>query len=72
MGKIQVSAQYDYVQGHLRYGSEHLIVDADEWAELTVEQKLEKLREEGEFVLDDYSMEDRGDLMADTLREESI
>ncbi len=70
MTKIKVTSEYDYLSGHLRYGSAQLIIDKDEWEKLSEEEKMDKLSTEAEIVNVDYEIEDCGNLSKDFRIEE--
>jgi len=61
-----LTADIDYVQGHLRYGHFEANLNAEELKEYNAldndEDRIEYIREVGELVIDDYSMEDYGDV----------
>ncbi len=61
----RITAEYDYVQGHLRYGHQELILEGEKLEKfklMSVEDQEYSLKEDGEFILDDYSLEDKGSL----------
>ena len=62
MSKIKVTGYLDYISGHLRYGHMELEVDKEKWDSMTEDEQREYLDDNGEFTLDDYSLEDRGDI----------
>ena len=64
MSKLRVRAQYDYIQGHLRYGYAELEVDKAEWGKMTLDEQKEYLIDYGEIVDIDYEIDERGDLGA--------
>ena len=60
-----ITAQVEYVAGHLRYG--HYEVDVtdtelENFKELPRDIQEEFIKDNGEFLLDDYSIEDMGDI----------
>lgn len=60
-----IKADYDYLQGHLRYGHIELELEGEELEEFkskSQEEQKEYLREMGETILDDYEVNDYGDL----------
>lgn len=62
MTKLQVRAQYDYITGHLRYGSLEAEVDKAEWEKMTTDEQKEYLSDMGGIVDIDYEIDDIGDL----------
>ena len=60
----KVTAELDYVQGHLRYGHIELEVEKETWDSMTEDEQKEYLKFNGEIVIDDYSLEDRGDIVS--------
>ncbi len=67
-----ITANIDYVQGHLRYGHYELILDKTELKEfkqISKEDQISWIEEEGEFILDEYRIEDRGDITDITIEE---
>lgn len=60
--KLLVQANLDYIQGHLRYGHKELEVDAEEWNKLDEEERKQLIDDQGDFILDDYELEDHGDI----------
>lgn len=69
MKKILVTANLDYVSGYLRYGHVELGFDREEWESLTTEEQIEMLESEGEVVIDDFSLEDRGAIVSINVEE---
>lgn len=59
---LTIRAEYDYIQGHLRYGHKELQVSEFEWNKMSPEEQREYFEDEGKTVVDDYSIEDKGDL----------
>lgn len=60
-----VSAQYDYVSGYLRYGHKEMTLNEEEFLkfkDLSKKDQLEWLVEEGEIVIDDFEVNDYGEL----------
>ena len=65
MPKFTVCKDLDYVQGYLRYGHAEVTIEAD-----TEEEALAKAEEcfadrNFDVIVDDYSIEDYGDLYGD-------
>ena len=62
MGKVTLIGDIDYVSGHLRYG--HYEVEVDELfvKNSTKQQLKEYLSGNGELIVDDYEIEDHGDI----------
>jgi len=61
----KITADYDYLQGHLRYGHEELELFGEELEKFknsTEEEQIEWLKEEGETIIDDFEINDEGDL----------
>ena len=46
-----------------------LEVDKEEWDKLSTKEQKEWLDDEGDFILDDYSLEDRGSITEITKEE---
>lgn len=62
---MKIHAPIDYVQGHLRYGHFEATVpeeDIEKFNAMTPDEKKEYIRDIGEIVLDDYEMDDYGDI----------
>ena len=60
-----VIADVDYLTGYLRYGHFELsLTDAEfeEFNKLSLEDKLQQIEEDGALVVDDFRVEDYGDL----------
>ena len=62
MAKVTLKGNVDYIQGHLRYGHYEAEVDAEFVKNSTQEQLKKYLKENGELVVDDYEIEDHGDI----------
>jgi hypothetical protein len=62
MSKIRVIGNLDYVQGYLKYGHLELEIDKEEWSKMSKENQEEYLIDCGELVIDDWEVNDRGDL----------
>lgn len=64
MSKI-ITAQVEYISGHLRYGHYECNLTEEEYEEYKLyseEEKKEYIIENGTFTVDDYSVEDIGDI----------
>lgn len=60
-----IYAEVDYISGHLRYGHYELELDGKELEDFkasSLEEQKEFIKEEGHFILDDYRINDIGDL----------
>ena len=60
---MKIIADVDYVTGHLRYGHWELELTDEEYNEyknLSEEDKISWIEEEGEFIIDDYEVDDIG------------
>ena len=67
-----VTAQVDYVQGYLRDGHWELFLegkDLEEFKNSTKEEQKSWLLNNGSFVLDDYEVNDYGDLQKIEIQE---
>lgn len=62
MTKLLVTADLDYVQGHLRYGHKELEVDKAEWEAMSEQDQIDYFHDESETIVDDYEIEDAGGL----------
>lgn len=61
---IQITGEYDYVMGHLRYGTLTMNLSEEKaikFKNSTFDEQKEWLEEEGELEID-YEIEDRGNL----------
>lgn len=63
MSKIKIVGILDYVTGHLRHGHVELVMDRDKWNALTEDEQKDLLKYDADFILDDYSLEDKGDIV---------
>lgn len=72
MKQYRISVPVDYISGHLCYGHKEIVIETDK--ELTKEEALEMAQEarDWDLVVDDYSVEDYGDLDFDGLTFEEI
>ena len=60
-----ITADYDYLSGHLRYGHEELELFGEELEKFknsTEDEQIKWLKEEGETIIDDLEINDKGDL----------
>lgn len=60
-----IKADIDYVSGHLRYAHYELELDDDEieeFSKLSEKDKKEWIRDEGELIIDDYTINDIGSI----------
>lgn len=60
---MEIVADVDYVCGHLRYGHYELNLneeDYNKYKNLSEEDKISWIEEEGEFIIDDYEVDDIG------------
>ena len=67
-----VTAQVDYVQGYLKYGHWELFLEEKDLVEFknsTKEEQESWLTNNGHFVLDDYEINDYGDLQKIEIQE---
>ena len=65
----RINCPVEYVAGHLRNGHYELVLSDEEYKkfeESSREEKEDWIRD-GEFILDDYSLEDAGPLEIDNL-----
>ena len=62
MTKLLVRAQYDYIQGYLRYGFAEAVVDKAEWEKMTPEEQKEYLENNDNIVDVGYEIDDCGNL----------
>jgi hypothetical protein len=63
----KVLADIDYLIGHLRYGHYELTLNDAQFKEFenyTDSEKKEYIRDNGELVLDDYSVDNIGDIVS--------
>lgn len=59
---INVSANVDYVDGHLRSGHYELEMDKDIFTNLSKEDLKSYIKENGDFIVDDHRINDIGDI----------
>lgn len=60
---MKIIADVDYVNGHLRSGHWELELDNedyDEYKNLSEEDKISWIEEDGDFIIDDYRIYDIG------------
>lgn len=62
MTKLYISANYDYIQGHIRYGHKELEVEKEFWDSLSADEQKDYFLDNGDVVIDDYEINDYGDL----------
>ncbi len=62
MGQYRIIGNLDYVQGHLRYGHFELYVDKEIWDGMSEKEQEEYMRDHGDLIVDDWSIEDYGDI----------
>ena len=65
----KITCPVDYVTGHLRYGHYELVLSEEEYAkfqESSDEEKEDWIRD-GEFIVDDYEVDDTGCLEMNSL-----
>lgn len=62
MGKVLLVGDFDYIQGHLRYGHSQVEVDEEFVKNSTKQQLKEYLDNNGEIIVDDYEIDDCGDI----------
>ena len=62
MKKFTVGKDFDYLQGHLRYGHAEITVEAE--SEEEAKTKAEEYFANGDYriIVDDFEIEDHGDL----------
>lgn len=61
-----ITAELDYVAGHLRYGHIELELDDkqfEEFKSLSEKEQKEWLKDEGELIIDDFEVNERGDIV---------
>ena len=66
LGKNLVTADLSYVVGHLRYGHYELELSDEEYEEfkkMSKEEKKDYICDCGEIVIDDYDLNDYGELI---------
>lgn len=71
--KLKVIGEVEYVMGHLRYGHYEVDVDKYEWETMSMDEKVEYIRDFGDFILDDYSINDIGsisNIIVDDIKED--
>lgn len=68
--KYNITAGVDYVSGHIRNGHYELTIDKDVWDKMNEKEQHEYLENNGEFVIDDYSINDIGTI--DYIEKEEI
>jgi hypothetical protein len=68
MSKYLVYAPVDYVIGHLRYGHFEAEIEIPEDKLNDKDWILEAVREAGDLVIDDYEVDDYGDISIGEMR----
>jgi len=61
----KVSADYDYIQGHLRYGHIEMDLNDEELAKfksMSEQEQYKWLEDDGEVIVDDFEINDKGSL----------
>jgi len=69
MSKYKITGDLDYIQGHLRYGHYELEIDKQKWDSMNEDEQKEYLEDCGDLIVDDYEIEDRGDICEITKEE---
>ena len=67
---ITIRADFDYIQGHLRTGHKEVKVSESDWSRMTDEEKANYFEDNGEIIVDSWSIEDKGE-MSDMYIEEN-
>lgn len=66
MPKFKINVDVDYVDGYLRYGHKEMIIEANNLEEakryLDSEENKEFFEEASDLIVDDYEVNDYGDL----------
>ena len=62
MTKLNIHADIDYIDGHLRYGHYELEVEKSVWDKLSDDEKREYIEDVGELEVDDFEINDIGDI----------
>lgn len=69
---MKIIADVDYVNGHLRYGHYELELDDEDYNKyknLSEEDKISWIEDDGDFIVDDYRIYDIGTITE--IREEN-
>ena len=73
MTKVVATIDFDYLQGHLRYGSKSILLegkDAEMFLAMTKKEQEQYVDENGEWSNVDYSIEDTGNITSLTIKKE--
>lgn len=62
INKVRISAGIEYVAGHLRYGHYEAFVDKKDIEGKSPEELKEYIQDVGTIVIDDYEIDDMGDV----------
>ena len=65
MKKYEITADVDYISGHIRYGHLALTLDESElklFKALSDEDQLDYLDSQGDLIIDEYEVDDFGQL----------
>ena len=65
MSKHVVTAGISHISGTLRYGHYELLLDESEFLEfvnMTKEEKIEWIKSDGDILIDDFNINDIGDI----------
>ena len=68
--KYRITANLDYVQGFLKNGYKEMILNENEYKKfvnLSLEEQVKWLEDEGDVEITDYSLEDYGNIEKTTL-----
>lgn len=57
---LTIRADFEYLMGHLRYGHKELKISEFEWNNMPKEVQEEYFEDNGEVIVDDWSIEDKG------------
>ena len=69
---MKIIADVDYAMGHLRYGHYELELNDEDYKaykNLSDEDRISWIEEDGEFIVDDYEIDDIGNIIE--IREEN-
>ena len=59
---MKVDLYFDYIQGHIRNGHMECDIPDEEYHEMTDDERKWYVRENGKLVIDDYEVDDFGDI----------
>ena len=62
MKKLKLRGDIDYISGHLRYGHFEAEITKAQFDLMTKEQLKEFLEDNGELIVDDYEIDDCGEI----------